>query len=195
MTAYLLVTLAWAIVVATFTLARPAIQILAGDAFLPESERLLRVLIFFAPLSFLNGVFQYVLIAQGRQRDIVPAFAAAVTFNICGNLVLVPIFGTMAAAVLTVLTEVVIFVAFIVLSRGRAVMIHDRQSMMRLARPSLAGVLAIAATLPFLERPLLAAPIGAIAFVGLSLALGVVGSEEREIGRRLLSRSQPPASA
>jgi O-antigen/teichoic acid export membrane protein len=193
-TAYLLVTLAWAIVVVTFALARPAIQILAGDAFLPESATLLRVLIFFAPLSFLNGVFQYVLIAQGRQRDIVPAFAAAVVFNICGNLALVPIFGTIAAAVLTVLTEVVIFFAFVVLSRGRPVMIHERSSMARLSRPSLAGIIAIAATLPFLERPLLAAAVGVGVFVGLSLAFGVVGTEEREIGRKLLSRSQPPAS-
>lgn len=188
MTAYLLVTLAWGIVVATVALAQPAIRILAGDAFLPESADLLRILIFFAPLSFLNGVFQFVLIAEGRQRDIVPAFGAAVTFNIAGNFLLIPIFGVVAAAVLTVLTEVVIFVAFMILSRGRPVRIHDRATMTRLARPTAAGFAGIAATLPFLDRPLVAAVAGAIAFVSVGLLLGVVGSDEREIVRRLRQR-------
>ena len=194
MTAYLLVTLAWVIVVATVALARPAIQLLAGDAFLPESARLLRILVFFAPLSFLNGVFQYVLIAQGRQRDIVPAFGAAVAFNVAGNFLLVPFYGTLAAATLTVLTEVVIFIAFVVLTRGRPVMIHDRLALTRILRPSLAGLLGVAATLPFLERPFLAALMGGATFVVLALILGVVGIEEREIVRRLVRRS-PSAAA
>ena len=189
MTGYLLVTIAWAIVVGTVALARPAILLLAGDEFLPDSATYLRVLVFFAPLSFLNGVFQYVLIAQGRQRDIVPAFGAAVAFNIAGNLILVPILGVIAAAILTVLTEVVIFVAFVILSRENEVRIHDQLALRRLLRPTLAGLAALAVMLPVLDRPVVAALAGSITFVIAGLILGVIGPEERNLGRRLLKRT------
>ncbi|MEZ4572933.1 MAG: flippase [Thermomicrobiales bacterium] len=195
LTSYLLVTLSWAVVVATFALARPAIQILAGDAFLPESATLLRILVLFAPLSFLNGVFQYVLIAQGKQRDIVPAFAAAVLFNIVGNLLLVPWFGAAAAAALTVLTEIVIFAALMFISHGSPVIIHDRETLQRLVRPTIAGVGAVAAMAPFLNREVLAFGIGVAVFCVLSLLLGVVGEEERRIGRRLLDRAGTTAGS
>lgn len=192
LTTYLLVTVAWIVVVATVALARPAIQVLAGDAFLPESADLLRILIFFAPLSFLNGVYQYVLIAQGRQRDILPVFGAAVLFNIAGNALLVPWYGAYAAAALTVLTELVIFGAFVVVARDAPVIIHDRRTLGRLARPTLAGLIAVAVILPFLDSPFIAALLGGATFVVLGLLIGVVGDEEREIGRRLLKRVETP---
>ncbi len=194
LTAYLLVTIAWGIVVATVALAQPAIRILAGDEFLPDSAELLRILVFFAPLSFLNGVFQYVLIAEGRQRDIVPAFGAAVAFNIAGNFLLIPLYGSFAAAGLTVATEVVIFAAFVILSRGRAVRIHDRASLSAILRPTAAGLLATAATLPFLDRPLVAALAGAVVFVIGGLLLGIVTPEQREIIRRLRHRAAASAA-
>ncbi|CAN5643947.1 flippase [soil metagenome] len=193
LTSYMLVTLAWLIVVATVALARPAIQLLAGDAFLPESATMLRILVFFAPLSFLNGVFQYVLIAQGRQRDIVPVFGAAVLFNIIGNALLVPWYGAYAASVLTVLTELVIFLAFVVVARSAPVVIHDPRTLRRLARPTMTGLASVAVVLPFLDRPLLAVLLGGASFVVLGLLLGVIGEEEREIGRRLLQRADSTA--
>ena len=193
MTGYVLVTVAWAIVVATVALARPAILLLAGDEFVPESATYLRILVFFAPLSFLNGVFQYVLIAQGRQRDIVPVFGAAVLFNIAGNLALVPIFGVIAAATLTVLTEIVIFVAFVILSREREVKIHDRLALRRLFRPTLAGLAGLAVMIPVLDRPVIAVLVGGVAFVSVGLLLGVIGPDERELARRLFKRSPSEA--
>jgi O-antigen/teichoic acid export membrane protein len=188
MTAYVLVTLAWAIVALTVALAEPAIRLLAGSAYLPESALLLRILVLFAPLSFLNGVFQYVLVAQGRQRRIIPAFAAAVLFNIAGNLLLVPWFGARASATLTVLTEIVIFAAFAWVSRGTLVAIHERASLARLARPTVAGLGAAAAALLLRDMPLLAAIAACGVFALLALALRVIGQEELALGRRVLAR-------
>src|SRR6185437_6445609 len=73
------------------------------------SANALRVLIWFLPISYVNGITQYVLIAVNRQRTITIAFASAVIFNLVANLILVPIYGYMAAAV-TVATEAVLFV-------------------------------------------------------------------------------------
>ncbi len=84
------------------------------EGYLPESAVALRILIFFLPLSFVNGVTQYVLIALDRQRLITGVFAATVVFNFALNLVLVPVLGIYGAAVTTVLSEVVLLVPFLV---------------------------------------------------------------------------------
>ncbi len=188
MTSYLLVCLAWGIVAMTVALAEPAIRILAGSQYLPESATLLRILVFFAPIAFLNGVFQYVLVAQGLQRQVIPAFVAAVAFNITGNLMFVPLFGARASATLTVVTELVIFLAFVWVSREAAVRIHDGADLRRILRPSLAGLAASIVAFLLLETPLLAGLAAALVFVTLSLVLRVVGDEEIAIARRVFAR-------
>ena len=84
------------------------------SGYLPESAVALQILIFFLPLSFVNGVTQYVLIALNRQRLITWAFAATVVFNVAANLVLVPMLGINGAALTTVLSELVLLVPFII---------------------------------------------------------------------------------
>jgi O-antigen/teichoic acid export membrane protein len=81
--------------------------------YLPESAAALQILIFFLPLSFINGLTQYVLIALDRQRLITGAFAATVIFNFASNLLLVPLLGINGAAIATILSEVVLLVPFI----------------------------------------------------------------------------------
>lgn len=85
--------------------------------YLPESAIALQILIFFLPLSFINGITQYVLIALDRQRLITGAFAATVTFNLVSNLLLVPLLGINGAAIATILSEVVLLVPFIYWTR------------------------------------------------------------------------------
>lgn len=187
-TTYTLVTAAWAIVVAVTALASIAIRVLAGDEYLPEAASLLRILIWFAPISFLNGVFQYVLVAAGRQRDVVPAFGAAVTFNLLANILLVPIFGTSAAAALTVATEVVIFGAFAYVSRNEPVSIADARVLRRLWRPTAAGVAGAAVALAFRDEPLLAFALSTAVFAALAWILRVIGPQETELARRVIGR-------
>jgi O-antigen/teichoic acid export membrane protein len=185
---YALVTLAWLIVCGVTSLASVAIHVLAGRAYLPEAALLLRILIWFAPLSFLNGVTQYALVAANRQRRIVPAFALAVAFNLAVNLAFVPRYGARAAAVTTVLTEVVILIALLALTRGQAYAPFDREALGRLWRPTLAGVAGASVALALRDAPLLAVCASVGVFAALSLATGVVGAQERELLRRALPR-------
>jgi O-antigen/teichoic acid export membrane protein len=92
--------------------ATPLSEALWGRAFLPESAIALQILIWFLPLSFVNGLTQYVLIALGLQARITVAFAVAAIFNLVANLVLVPTYGYVAAAATTIATEVVLLVPF-----------------------------------------------------------------------------------
>jgi O-antigen/teichoic acid export membrane protein len=107
-----LVSLALPIAMATTVLASDLIRVLAGEEYLPAGAIALRIMIWFLPLSFANGLTQYVLLALDRQRLITPAFAVAVTFNLVANMWAIPIYGYQGAAVVTILSEVVLLVPF-----------------------------------------------------------------------------------
>jgi O-antigen/teichoic acid export membrane protein len=91
----------------------------AGEAFLPDSAVALRILIWFLPLSFFNGLTQYVLIAAGLQRRITVAFAITAAFNLAANLLLIPRYSYVAAGIVTIASEVVLLVPFLLAVRAR----------------------------------------------------------------------------
>ncbi len=109
-------------------LAEPLIYILGGAEFLhvPESVELLgrtvsyrggsalalQVIIWSVPIGFVNSVTQYVLIAVDQQRYLTKAFVLGVVFNVVGNLLLIPRFGYIGAAVVTILSEFSLLVPF-----------------------------------------------------------------------------------
>lgn len=188
---YFLVWIAWGLVVVTSALADSAIRLLAGSDYLPDAGLLLRILIWFAPLSFLNGIVQYALVASEQQRRIVPAFGAAVGGNLVLNLALVPEFGARAAAISTVITEVVILVAFVVVIRPTGLRALSLGALAQLWRPTVAGLLAASIALIFADRhgELASGVIAISAFLILSVGLRVFQDRERDLLRRALSRS------
>jgi O-antigen/teichoic acid export membrane protein len=117
--AKLLIVVALAIAFPVALLATPLTRLAWGAAFLPDSATALRILVWFLPLSFFNGLTQYVLIALGLQAKITRAFAVAAAFNVGANLVLIPVYGYVAAAWVTIATEVVLLVPFVAALRGK----------------------------------------------------------------------------
>lgn len=192
-TTYGLVVIAWMIVFSITALSEVAIRLLAGDAYLPEAAVLLRLLVWFAPISFVNGVFQYVLVAAGEQRRLVPAFAAAVVFNLLGNLMLVPVYGARASAVLTVATELVILGVLLFVVKNSTLRMHVPGTLSRIWRPTLPGIAATLVALALRDQPAAALGFSTATFAALSFATGVLGAEERALLRRLRA-SRTPAS-
>lgn len=190
-TAYMLLILACLATVAAVAGSELAIRILAGQEYLPDAANLLRVLVLFAPISFVNGAYQYVLIARGQQRKLVPAFVAAFSYNIVANIVAIPIFGTMAAAVNTVVTEVVILVALIVIARDTAVRVLDRTFLMKAWKPIACTVAGIGMGLIYDAPSLLqiAAAVGTTVVLGIILR--VIGPDERHLAMRIIKRESP----
>jgi O-antigen/teichoic acid export membrane protein len=187
--AKLLLIVALPIMLATMLLAPTLIRVLGGDAFLPGSAQALRVLIWFLPLSYVNGITQYVLIATNRQRSISLAFAFAVLFNLGANLVLVPAYGYLAAAAVTVATEVVLFIP---LSSAFRRYVSPFNWLTFAARPVFAATLMGAALYlfaPFGVVPALA--IGSIVYTVGLVASRAVGPTEAEIARAIAGRSKP----
>jgi O-antigen/teichoic acid export membrane protein len=167
-------------------LAEPLIGLFAGPAYVPESAWALRLLIWFLPFSFVNGVTQYVLIAVDRQRFLTIAFAVATAFNLAANLALIPYLSYLGAALVTMLSEVVLLGPF-----WWAVTRHlPPVSLLGVAwRPALAalGMAAVVAPLAALTTWswLLSIPVGAAVYGALLLLLGTFDAADRELLKRL----------
>ena len=178
----LIVSLPLAVAI-TFS-ARELILILGGAEYLPHSMIALQLLIWSIPIGFINSVTQYALIAIDQQRFLTWAFIIGVAFNVAGNIVLIPIYGYRAAAVITVLSEIVLLIPFYYCVRKNLSAIPWLDIFWR---PSLAAAI-MAATLwgLGLYTGLLALPIGIVAYGAALTFLGAFGPEEREIMRRML---------
>jgi len=152
----------------------------------------LAILIWFLPLSYANGVTQYVLISLRRQGSITVSFAIAAIFNLVANLLLIPLYGYFAAAAITVATEVVILLPFLRTLRQEEIL----PPLLALAwRPAVAALVMGAAMLAirnFDPQALVPALAAAVAAPPVYLAalwlLGAFGVEERALMRRVLGR-------
>jgi O-antigen/teichoic acid export membrane protein len=181
------------IAVATTILAPALVELFGGDqagAYLGVSDRALAILIWFLPLSYVNGLTQYVMIALNRQSAITRSFALMLGFNFVANLALIaalPAAGIYVASVVTVLSEVVLFAAFLPLLRGE----QAAPPLLALAwRPALAALVMGAAMLAADRAgPLLAAVVAPIVYAVALWTLGAFGADERALLRRVLGRT------
>jgi O-antigen/teichoic acid export membrane protein len=179
-----LVSLALPLAMATTFLAEALVGLLAGPSYLPAGAIALQVMIWFLPLSFINGLTQYVLLAIDRQHWITPSFAVAVTFNVLANLWAIPEYGYVGAAVVTIISEVVLLVPFMFGLRD----LGAPPLLALVWRPALAtslmgGVLAAADGAGI--QPALGAAAGAAIYLICLVRLGGVTDGDRAILRRV----------
>ncbi|MEN6330120.1 MAG: flippase [Methanobacteriaceae archaeon] len=103
--------------VGTTVLAPEIILLIYKNAFTP-SIIILQILIWAIPITFLNYIFGTILPAMNRQNVLLKVTFISMVFNIALNLVLIPIYSYVGAAVVTVATELFIFVlCLFILSR------------------------------------------------------------------------------
>jgi len=108
----LLVMIALPVAVVTTFIAEPLVRVLGGEEYLPAGGIALRLMIWSIPIGWMNSVTNYVIVALDRQRTLTLAFAAGVLFNLIANLIFLPAYGYRAAAIITIFSEGVLFVAF-----------------------------------------------------------------------------------
>lgn len=94
-----------------FIFASPTVRILTGSQYpqFIESVGALRILVFATFLSYFNHLSGYSLIAFGKQRVSLLIGILALAFNVGTNLFFIPRYSWMAAAVITVSTECIVF--------------------------------------------------------------------------------------
>ncbi len=86
----------------------PQIIDLAGGAKFADAATPLRILLVAGGLAGLNGVFGFALIAKERQASALWLNVTGLTFNLVLNFLLIPSYGIVAAAIVTVASELVI---------------------------------------------------------------------------------------
>ncbi len=168
-------------------LAEPIVGLVAGAEYLPDSAIALSILICYLPLSYANGLTQYVLIAAGRQRLLTGAFVAALVFNVAANLALIPRFGYVAAAWVTVASELVLLVPF---SRAAA-KVAPGVSLLREARIPIQATLLMAPVVWWLRdtlHPAAAIAAGAIVYPLALWSLGGIDAQQVRLVRDLIRR-------
>ncbi len=90
---------AFPITVGTTVLASDLVRFFAGaEGYLGISDPVLAILIWFLPLSYVNGLTQYIMIALDRQAAITRSFLIMAAFNLVANLLLIPLYGIYAAS-------------------------------------------------------------------------------------------------
>ncbi|HEX9075276.1 MAG TPA: oligosaccharide flippase family protein, partial [Anaerolineae bacterium] len=173
------------ITVGTIFVSRELIQIFGGDAYLPHSAIALQVLIWFLPFSFINSVTHYVLIALGQQRFLTKAFILGVVFNVAANLVAIPPLGYVGAALVTILSEIVLLIPFYYSVRRNLASIP----FWSLAwRPALAsGIMGLGLWWMLMQVGIwIAVPLAGVLYGVTLIALGALGEDERALLRRLV---------
>jgi O-antigen/teichoic acid export membrane protein len=189
------------IAVATTVLAPDLVTLFAGRSsaaeYLGVSDRALQILIWFLPLSYVNGLTQYVMIALNRQSSITRSFALMALFNFVANLLLIaafPAYGIYVASAVTVISELVLYIAYLPLLHREGA----TPPLFAVAwRPALAALLMGAALLAI--RGLMPAASAALALVSALVGLpvyaaalwllGGFGADERALMRRVLGRT------
>lgn len=181
-----LLALAFPLAVGTTALAEPITALVGGRAFLPHAALALQWLIWFLPLSYVNGVTQYVLIALGRQRSVTVAFLIVVLFNVVANAVAIPLLSYRGAALVTVLSEVVLLLPFAWALRGGVAL----PPLWALSWRPLAAALVMAGALAALPQvpAVLAVTLGALVYGAAYVALGGWTADDRRLVEALRSR-------
>lgn len=112
-----LVLLALPLVVASIILAEPIIRIIAGQAFVVTSTftlfgqpmtavLTLQILAVTILLSYLTNIFNNMIVVCGKQRSLILPNFIFLAINVGLNLVLIPRYSYIGAAVATVITEI-----------------------------------------------------------------------------------------
>jgi O-antigen/teichoic acid export membrane protein len=103
----LLLSAAFLIVLATMIFADALVPLLLGVRFV-EAAAALKILIWAVILRYLNYGLNMGLLAAKRERVFVMSSSVSLAVNFIGNMIFIPMFSWRAAAVLTIITELVV---------------------------------------------------------------------------------------
>lgn len=109
------------------TLALIVISYLIPVVFGPSFEgsvRSLQILSLGLPFFFISALLWHLLIIYDRQKFLTIIYAAGAAFNIIANLIFIPIYGYLAAAVITVVSEALITLLLAMAIRYKNVQIN-----------------------------------------------------------------------
>lgn len=152
-------------------LAGPIIERLYGSSYEPSADAL-AILIWWVPLAAFTALIAGLLRAGGRERIHAVILIGGAAANIGGNLIVVPLYGFLAAAWVTIAVEAVMGIVTAPILKRLDIRTPSWSLVLRLALAL--GILAVA-TLVLGALPVELAVLGAVAiFAALAIALHLV---------------------
>ncbi|KPL85630.1 hypothetical protein SE18_16680 [Herpetosiphon geysericola] len=189
----MLLNLAFGIAIIATIVAVPLTTWLADKPeYLPGSVYALMITIWYLPCSYLNGLTQYVIIALGKKQAITKAFGLTAVVNLGLNIWLIPRYSYFAAATITIISELVLFVPLWLVLRREKIRLNLAGL---LWRPALSALMAggVGWLLLAINVYLAGLVTGLIYAAGLWFS-GSIGQTERELAARMLKKLRPQAS-
>ena len=145
----------------------------------------LQVLIWVVPFMYASEFLGYIVLIAGQEKKVARSVIISAAINVAVNLIVVPRYGYMAAAVMTVLTEVILVSQYVFILRAQLSSFHWGYVLLRPLLAALGMGLVLWLTTG-LDLPLwVHAPIGALAYAAFLVALGVLGKDELSFVRNL----------
>jgi O-antigen/teichoic acid export membrane protein len=160
----LFVILGLPLIAGGLVLAPQIVEFASGEDFAGAAEPL-RILLAAGALAWINGVFGLALIAKNRQTSALWLNVTALAFNVGLNFLLIPPFGIVVAAIVTVASEVLILAGSYVLMRRHFAFFPVPRTLPAalVAAAAMGGLLWVARDLPL---PVLV-PLGVVVYGAL----------------------------
>jgi O-antigen/teichoic acid export membrane protein len=189
-----LLLLALPIAVGGWALSGQIVQFLFDHEYAAAAPAL-SILIWVVPFMYLSEFLGYIVVIQGQERRVARAVLVSTGLNVALNTLLVPVFGLMAAAAMTVLTEVVLVGQHAWTLRDLLRQVNWREALLRplMATLGMGGVvLLLAPWLPVLAN----VALGALIYGLAALLIGAVGREDLSfLQRARRERAEAPQAA
>ena len=175
----LLVLVALPLAAVVTLLADVMIGVVGGDEFLPQGALALRLVMWSIPIGWINSVTNYMIVSLGLERRLTFGFVIGVLFNTIGNIIFIPRFSFVAAAITTILSELVLLLMFNYYLRQR---MEGVQWVGLLVRPIAVTILMVGAMWAGAQANLwLGLLLGLIVYPAGLWLLRVFGEEEQKI--------------
>ncbi|MGB1249240.1 MAG: oligosaccharide flippase family protein [Candidatus Promineifilaceae bacterium] len=180
----LLVLVALPLAAVITLLADLMIGVVGGEAFLPHGAVSLRLVIWSIPIGWINSVTNYMIVSLGLEKRLTRGFIVGVLFNTIGNLIFIPMFSYVAAAITTILSELILLIMFNHYLRQR---MPEVQWFKLLWRPLAITVIMVGVMLLGAQLNMwLGLLVGVLAYLVGLWGFGVFGEEERHILSQIL---------
>jgi O-antigen/teichoic acid export membrane protein len=166
---------------------------LGGQSYLPHAAIALQIMIWSIPFGWINSIVNYILIALGQQSKLTRAFVVGLSFNIIANLILIPYFSYVAAAFVTILSELVEGLVFMIYLERSLGSIRWMRLLWRLFVA--AGAMFVLMGLAWARHPIAGVIVGPVVYLGALVALKAIGPEERRVLDRLRGANQQVGEA
>lgn len=178
------------IIAGVFALALPIMTLIAGPNFSADytisffrwpanTGLILQILTFAVGLSYVTNLLESTIVAAGHQKKLIIPKLSFLIFNIGLNLLLIPKYSYLAAAGITVLTEIlVIIVASIILKRLVVLKINWQVTL----KSSLAAILMFLTIYFFPTKNLIiSVPLGIVVYGLILMLFGVIPHSMRNL--------------